>query len=137
MSSAVWRKLDEIYPGSYLLPMAFAEGCPLNPAYGQGHATVTAACVTILKAWSDGSVRIVDLFQPVQADEDGSSLVPYKGADADQMTVKGELNKLASNIAQSRCMAGVHWRSDATESYKLGEEVAISVLRDQKKTYNE
>jgi hypothetical protein len=40
-------------------------------------------------------------------------------------------------VALGRNIAGVHWRSDATESIKLGEEVALSVLRDQKNTYNE
>jgi hypothetical protein len=52
-------------------------------------------------------------------------------------TIKNELNKLASNIAQGRCMGGVHWRSDSTESLKLGEEVAIEILRDWKPMYNE
>ena len=36
-----------------LLPMAFAEGSPMHPAYGAGHATVAGACVTILKAFFD------------------------------------------------------------------------------------
>jgi hypothetical protein len=36
-----------------------------------------------------------------------------------------------------RNIAGVHWRSDYTESLKLGEAVAIGVLRDQKLTYRE
>jgi hypothetical protein len=49
----------------------------------------------------------------------------------------GELNKLASNIAQARNIAGVHWRSDATQAMLLGETVAISVLRDQRPCYNE
>ena len=31
----------------------------------------------------------------------------------------------------------MHWRSDAIESLLLGEEVAISILRDQKACYNE
>lgn len=35
--------------GTYLLPLAFPEGCPTHPAYGAGHATVAGACVTILK----------------------------------------------------------------------------------------
>jgi hypothetical protein len=34
-------------------------------------------------------------------------------------------------------MAGVHWRSDATESLKLGESIAISIMKDQKLSYNE
>lgn len=49
----------------------------------------------------------------------------------------GELNKIASNIATGPNVAGVHWRSDGVESILLGEQVAISVLRDQRETYNE
>jgi hypothetical protein len=48
-----------------------------------------------------------------------------------------ELNKLASNIAQARNIAGLHWRSDTTQAILLGEAVAISILRDQRHTYNE
>lgn len=53
------------------------------------------------------------------------------------MTVGGELNKLAANIALGRNAAGVHWRGDYTESVKLGEEIAIRILQEQKLTYNE
>jgi len=117
--------------GSYLLPMAFTEGCPLHPAYGAGHATVAGACVTILKAWFDESFIIPS---PVQVTPDGLGLIPYTGPS---LTVGGELNKLAANVAIGRDIAGVHWRSDATESLKLGEAVAISVLRDHRGCYNE
>jgi hypothetical protein len=51
--------------------------------------------------------------------------------------VGGELNKLASNISQGRNIAGVHWRSDAVESNRLGEAAAISVLKDMFNTYAE
>jgi hypothetical protein len=51
--------------------------------------------------------------------------------------VGGELNKLAANIATGRNMAGIHWRTDMSESLKLGEAVAISILRDQRATYAE
>jgi hypothetical protein len=34
-------------------------------------------------------------------------------------------------------MAGVHWRTDYTESVKLGEAIAIGILQEQKLTYNE
>ncbi|MEM6658152.1 MAG: vanadium-dependent haloperoxidase [Pseudomonadota bacterium] len=36
-----------------LLPMAFAEGSPMHPTYGAGHATVAGACTTIVKAFFD------------------------------------------------------------------------------------
>lgn len=124
--------------GNALLPMAFPEGSPTHPAYGAGHATVAGACVTILKAWFKETPKLVDLgLTPMQPTDDGLSLVPYNGLDAGDLTVGGELNKLASNVALGRNIAGVHWRSDATESLKLGEQVAIGILRDQKACYNE
>ncbi|MEO0773143.1 MAG: bromoperoxidase [Pseudomonadota bacterium] len=42
-----------------LLPMAFAEGSPMHPTYGAGHATVAGACVTMLKAFFDTSAVFV------------------------------------------------------------------------------
>ena len=125
--------LDEVFRrhGTYLLPMAFPEGAPTHPAYGAGHATVAGACVTILKALFDESWVIPN---PVQASPDGLALVPYNGPS---LTVGGELNKLAANVALGRDIAGVHWRSDATESLKLGEGVAISYLREERGCFNE
>jgi hypothetical protein len=125
--------VDEVVArrGTYLLPMAFPEGCPTHPAYGAGHATVAGACVTILKALFDESFEIPD---PVEASPDGTSLVPFDGPP---LTVGGELNKLASNVAIGRNIAGVHWRSDAAESLKLGEEIAIRFLRDERMCFSE
>jgi len=124
--------------GNALLPMAFPEGSPTHPAYGAGHATVAGACVTILKAWFKESTKLVDLgVVAVQPSNDGLTLVPYGGADAGDLTVGGELNKIASNVALGRNTAGVHWRSDANESIKLGEQIAIGILKDQRGSYNE
>lgn len=118
--------------GTYLLPMAFPEGSPLHPAYGAGHATVAGACVTILKALFDESFVIPNPIVPNPADP--TQLIPYVGP---ALTVGGELNKIAANVAIGRNIAGVHWRSDATESLKLGEQVAISILRDHRFCFNE
>ena len=117
--------------GNYLLPVAFPEGSPMHTSYGSGHSTVAGACVTILKAWFDESVVIQG---PLVPSADGTTLVPYEGPP---LTVGGELNKLASNISQGRNIAGVHWRTDATEANLLGEAVAISILRDQRALYSE
>jgi membrane-associated phospholipid phosphatase len=118
--------------GNALLPQAFPEGSPTHPAYGAGHATVAGACVTILKAWFNESAAIQN---PVVPDATGTTLVPYAGAE--NLTVGGELNKIAANVANGRNMAGVHWRSDANASLKLGEAIAISILKEQKSCYNE
>lgn len=95
---------------------------------------MAGACATIVKAFFDDTYVIPD---PVIPNEDGSALVPYTGADAGQITVGGEMNKVAANIAVGRNHAAVHWRSDYDKSFILGEELAISVLRDQRNTYNE
>jgi hypothetical protein len=131
LNSAAVQEVDRKY-GSFLLPMAFVEGCPTHPSYGAGHATVAGACVTVLKWWFDESWPIPD---PVVTTPDGLSLVPYRGSDP--LTVGNELNKVAANVAFGRNTGGVHWRSDAWESMKFGEAVAISVLQDQKDCWNE
>jgi hypothetical protein len=113
-------------------------GSPTHPAYGAGHATVAGACVTILKSWFKESTTLVQLgLTPKEPDQTGTTLVNYTGSDAGSLTVGGELNKIASNVGLGRDIAGVHWRSDATESLKLGEQVAIGMLRDQRGCYNE
>lgn len=128
-SDAVQRVFSQY--GTYLLPMAFPEGSPAHPAYGAGHATVAGACVTLLKAFFDENWVIPN---PVVPTSDGLSLEPYAGP---ALTVGGELNKLASNVAIGRNIAGVHWRSDATESLKLGEDLAIRYLREEKRLLRE
>lgn len=117
--------------GSYLLPMAYPEGCPTHPAYPAGHAVVAGACATVLKAVFDESYV---MRHPVQASADGLTLIPLKGLE---LTLGGEINKLASNVAIGRDAAGLHWRSDSIEGLKLGETVAISLMNDMKGCFNE
>jgi hypothetical protein len=126
--------------GTYFLPHAFPEGCPQHPSYGQGHGTVAGACATVVKAWFNDLAplsSIPGLANIVQPSEDGFSLVPYEGSDAGQLTIGGEMNKLAANIAIGRNHAGVHWRHDYADSLPLGEAVAIAVLNDMGPTWNE
>ena len=120
--------------GSYLLPQAFAEGAPTHPAYGAGHATGSGACATILKALFNEDHPVEN---PVVASADGTALVPYTGWDAGFLTLGGEINKLAGNVALGRNAAGVHWRSDHGRSLLLGEAVAIGVLQEQSLLLNE
>lgn len=153
--------------GTYFLPMAFSAGSPNHPAYGAGHATVAGACVTVLKAWFDEDEKLVDIYARRNTDAVAEMLGPndppggilrllqpgyrkagtsledfcepeeYKGSDAAKMTVGGELNKIASNVAMGRSMGGVHWRTDNTRSLRLGEQVAIEILRKRTAEYAE
>jgi hypothetical protein len=117
--------------GTYLLPMAYPTGSPLHPSYPAAHMVNAGAGITVLKALYNESFVIPT---PVTPSDDGLSLVPYTGAS---LTVGGELNKLASNIAMGRDAGGVHYRSDGIEGIKLGEAIAISILRDTATLYNE
>ena len=118
--------------GTYLLPQAFPEGSPTHPCYPTGHGTVGGACCTLLKFFFDGSFVIPS---PVMPASDGLSLVPFSGP---QLTVDGELSKLAFNISFGHGIhAGIHFRSSTYWSILLGEQVALSILRDRARSYNE
>lgn len=128
-SSSIYKTYEKY--GSYLLPQAYPEGSPLHPAYVSGHATMLGACVTMLKAFFKEDFIIPN---PVMSNTDGSALIPYIG---EPLTLGGELNKLACNIALGRDTAGIHWRSDGEYGLILGQNIAITILQDFKYTYHE
>ncbi|MCT4605346.1 MAG: vanadium-dependent haloperoxidase [Marinisporobacter sp.] len=130
LSSKAIPKVFDKY-GTYLLPMAYPEGCPIHTSYPAGHACIAGAGITMLKAFFDEDFIIPS---PVVASADGLSLLPYTDKP---LTTRGELNKLGSNLSLGRDTAGVHYRSDGIEGLKLGEAVAIGILHDFKRTYNE
>jgi hypothetical protein len=121
--------------GSYLLSQAFPEGSPYHPSYPTGHGTVGGACATVLKFIFDETFVIP---HPMVPSNDGLSLQPYTGSDAGEITVGGEINKLAHNVSFGHGIhAGIHWRSDTDSSLILGETYAISVLQDYARSYAE
>ncbi|MFL6333110.1 MAG: vanadium-dependent haloperoxidase [Pyrinomonadaceae bacterium] len=120
--------------GNYFLPQAYPEGSPIHPSYLAGHATLAGAAVTVLKAWFNDQAVIPT---PVYQTDASGNLVAYTGSGYNQLTVGGELDKLASNIALARNFAGVHWRSDYTASLLRGEDVAVRILTDYGYNYNE
>jgi len=121
--------------GTYLLSQAFPEGSPTHPSYPTGHGTVAGACITLLKFFFDENYVIPN---PLVPSSDGLALVPYTGQDAGQITVGGELNKLARNVSFGHGVhAGIHWRADTDSSLTLGEALAISMLQDKAKCYKE
>ncbi|MFK7957692.1 MAG: vanadium-dependent haloperoxidase [Lysobacterales bacterium] len=134
LNSDVIQEIARSNNGEFWLPMAYPEGSPTHPAYPAGHAVVAGACVTVLKAFFDPAGHVAQPLQVV-ANSNGAAVQPYDGPDT--LTVGGELNKLANNIAIGRNLAGVHWRSDGTDGLLLGEEVAIRMLRDARRTYRE
>jgi len=124
--------------GSHFCPQELNGGSPSHPSSPAGHAFTAGACVTMLKAFFDvgkpGNLRPWPTtapapFQPPSiASADGLTLVPTRETD---LTVLGELNKLAANISEGRNMSGIHWRvSDNMLGMMLGEDVAIYLLNE-------
>lgn len=129
LRSDALRAVEEAH-GTILLPLAYPEGSPAHPAYPSGHATAVGASVTVLKAFFHEDFVIPQAWVPT---DDGGTLEPFPYP----LTVGGELDKLASNVAMGRNFGGVHWRSDAAQGLRLGEAVALSVLTDLRGTYPE
>lgn len=137
------------FADSYTLPTTYREGSPIHPDWPSGHATVAGAAITIMKIffnatglWSSlpglqpGNINrtIVPLSVSgiyAQASTNGGILIDYSLGDASSMTINGELNKLASNVAFGRDFAGIHYRSSAVGGILLGEKVAIGYMEDQ------
>ena len=62
----------------------------------------------------------------------------YTGSDRDSIDINGELSKLAFNIPFGHGVhSGIHFRSSNHWGILLGEAVALSVLQDKAKGYNE
>jgi hypothetical protein len=134
--------------GSFLCPQELSAGSPSHPSSPAGHAFTAGACITMIKAFFDlgtlGSLRpwpttAPNPFVPFQpacvADAAGQALVPTGETD---LTILGELNKLAANISEGRNMSGIHWRvSDNMLGMLLGEDVAIYLLNETAALYPE
>jgi len=142
LNSAVLPLIHSAY-GSYLLPQAFPEGSPTHPCYPTGHGTVGGACITVLKFFFDCNQKIRPLLLAAGRDvatpnAAGTALNTYTGSDRDNLDINGELNKLAYNISFGHGIhAGIHFRSSTYWSILLGEQIALSILRDRAKGYNE
>jgi hypothetical protein len=118
--------------GTYLLPHAYPEGAPLHSAYTAGSASIAGVSATLLKAFFDEDFVIPN---PVVPDpNDPTKVIPYRG---EPLTVGGEINKFALNYTFGRSLAGIHWRSDIAAGLALGEEVAISILQDERLGFSE
>uniref|UniRef100_A0A7S4QKK9 Phosphatidic acid phosphatase type 2/haloperoxidase domain-containing protein n=1 Tax=Ditylum brightwellii TaxID=49249 RepID=A0A7S4QKK9_9STRA len=117
-------------------------GSPTHPSYPGGHATSAGACTTILKIWLDPHATRCWPGYIVEADRSGLNLKNYTGPEFEGapipndkkencLTVTGELNKLAHNVAMGRDFSGVHWRVDDVNGIRLGEKVAIHYMQNE------
>lgn len=117
--------------GTAFLPVAYPEGCPTHPSYPSAHACTAGACATVLKAFFNQEFVIPNA---VAANAAGDALEPWRGGE---LTLGGEFEKLAANIAFGRHAGGVHYRSDSVAGLYAGEAQALALLSDYSRTFNE
>ena len=117
--------------GAAFLPVAYPEGSPTHPSYPSAHACTAGACATVLKAFFNQDFVIP---KAVAANAAGDALEPWRG---EELTLGGEFEKLAANIAFGRHAGGVHYRSDSLAGLYAGEAQALALLSDYSRTFNE
>jgi hypothetical protein len=90
----------------------------------------------MLKAFVDPQAELPWLCE-VQANPDPGpdETMAVRVANAANLTIEGELNKLAANIAIGRNGAGVHYRTEYTKPLALGEAVAVAMLQENALTF--
>lgn len=141
------------FTNSFTLSTTYREGSPAHPAYPSGHAVVAGACATILKIFLDTDklwsslpgLQVGNLNRRVvpitvntpfaESNSTGTALVDYTDSDNVNMTIYGEINKLASNSGMGRDWAAVHYRKDISSGILLGEHVAVEFMKDKLSSY--
>lgn len=142
LQNDILNDIFTLYSG-YTLPLCAPEGSPTHPSHPAGHACVAGACCTIIKIFFDakkpwsslpgyasGKLSHGIMNSPVEADVTGDNLQAYAGSDIANMTIEGEINKLASNVALGRDWAGWHFRTDGVDGMMLGEFIAMKYMED-------
>ena len=124
----VMQRLSDGKDATALLPLSYPEGSPAHPAYPSGHSTIAGACATVLKTFFQNPTY--DELTGVEAtvSPNGEKRVPVDRPE--ELTVHGEINKLASNVGMGRIFAGVHYRTDHVYGMMLGEQIAVATLYD-------
>ena len=132
--------LKERNRNTVLLNTIYPQGCPNSPSAPSRTAVIAGACITLLKGMfklnnDDPTYSRVQRTPNGSFTADGQTL-QYIDTSITRSHIS-ELNKLAYNIAMSRCFAGVNYRSDIEMGIRLGEKYAIKYLRDKTFEYNE
>jgi len=84
-----------------------------------------------------GTPSAINIYRTGVEEADKSKSIYEIDSTNPQLTIEGELNKIAANVALGRSMGGVHWRTDNTRSLRLGEFIASHILADITKDLNE
>ncbi|WP_323766843.1 bromoperoxidase [Antarctobacter sp.] len=110
------RRGPQRFDLSLFLPLAGPERQHLNPSDLAPHAIVAGALATLLKAVFDTSPRT----QLQAVGERGPSLA-----------LDDQVDRLASNVALMRCVTGGFFPAENIQDLRLGQAIALHLLRDR------
>lgn len=97
---------------SLFLPLCPVDAIPPHPADLNGHALVAGALATVIKACFDTA--------------------PLRNVDRDQQArcLAHDVDRLCSDIALARCVAATHFPAENHQDLRIGEALALGLLRD-------
>ena len=93
-----------------MLPQIAAEGTTISAAHGKGQAALAGALVTLLKAAFDTAARTDEA--------------------TEQRPLETELDLLAANMTMGRSIVGGFYDSENQRGLRLGQGVALALLRE-------
>jgi membrane-associated phospholipid phosphatase len=124
------------------MPFPIVEGSPMHPTWPAGHPVIAGAAATVMKAFRANGpwpvLRAAALLAAAghdnipggiaQASPDGNRLFPAQG----NLTVHGEIDRMAWAIGFGRLPLGVHLRDDVMTGLLVGQMAAVKVLRRER-----
>ncbi|QPH52294.1 hypothetical protein [Pontivivens ytuae] len=114
-----------------------SDGSPGEP--GVGRPLTLERAKTDETLWTRKTMAGFGLDNVYVADDANQrlSLKPSDHYTPADITMEGELNKLAANVSIGRNFAGVHFYTDYYDSLRLGERIAIGIMQEQLATYRD
>lgn len=112
---------------SYLLSTTTPEGCNTCPSYPSFTAALAAACSIVYKFYfkTNKKIRL-------------NKVCDNKLVCTDEYsTIECEINKLVYNIGEANCWGGFNYPFAVEIGYRLGEDIAISILKDTIYSYHD
>lgn len=115
------RRGPQRFAVSLFLPLAGPERQHLTPSDLAAHAIVAGALATLIKAVFDTSPRM-----QLQA----------VGDSGPATTLEDQVDRLAANVALMRCVTGGYFPAENIQDLRLGQAIALHLLRDRMEADN-
>ena len=110
------RRGPQRFETSLFLPLATPERQHLTPADIASHAIVAGALATLLKAVFDTSRR---------------AQLHMVGTNGPDLAMEDQADRLAANVSVMRCVSGGYFPAENHQDLRLGQSIALHLLRQR------